>query len=362
MSESHANHVEPSGVLTEFPRYATSSVGAVERPRPGPVPPINRLLFFLTLLTTTMAGAYMAGADLAIVHPFRSIWQLTWGLTFSIPLMFILGSHEMGHFIVSWRNRVEATWPYFIPAPYPSVFFLGTFGAFIRMKSVVRSRRVMFDIGAAGPWAGALVAIPITFVGLMMSTVTPLDASQGGIQLGNSLIFLALTKAALHVDPDTVNINLHPTALAGWVGLFVTTLNLLPVGQLDGGHVTYALFGRRHGVISVLCVIGCILMVFVPFFTSLPFWWGWLVWAGLLLFLGLQHPSTADVDTPLDKPRRLAAWLTIALFVVTFSPVPLWFAEPTEPQPQQEKSYEVMHVLPHSAENTPHRIAIHFGA
>ncbi len=134
-------------------------------------------------------------------------------------------------------------------------------------------------------------------------------------------------------------------AFAGWLGLFITALNLLPVGQLDGGHVTYALFGRWHRTISRLFVLGCILMVAIPFALGTSYWAGWLFWAVLLFALGLGHPVTADADTPLDPMRRFAAWATIALFIVTFCPVPLSFSSPTEPQPE-DKTYDVMHVAP----------------
>ncbi len=153
--------------------------------------------------------------------------------------------------------------------------------------------------------------------------MTPLDKSAGGLELGNSLLFLGLSHLVLGVDPSTVNVNLNPIAFAGWLGLFVTTLNLLPVGQLDGGHVIYALFPRRHRTISVLFVISCVLMVLVPLALGTSFWGGWLIWAVLSMVLGLGHPSTIDRDTPLNPRRALAAWATVALFIVTFSPVPL---------------------------------------
>ncbi len=351
-------------VLTNLPRYSPPTMPTERAPQRGGIPPLNTALFFLTLLTTTMAGAYAAGAELSLWTPFKSLVALASGLSFSIPLMLILLCHEMGHYLTARRYRVDVTLPYFIPAPFPSVFLVGTFGAFIRMKAIPRSRRVMFDIGAAGPWAGVLVAIPTVIIGLLLSTVGPLDKSAGGLELGNSLLFLGLAHLTLHINPNLVNVSLSPVAFAGWLGLFVTTLNLLPVGQLDGGHVVYALFGRRHRTISRLFVLACVLMVIVPVILSLvlaihlEFWGGWLFWAVLLVFLGLGHPTTVDADTPLDPKRRFAAWATVVLFIVTFSPVPLAFSPPSGPS--EEKAYNVMHVepAPSAARLLPPRITL----
>jgi membrane-associated protease RseP (regulator of RpoE activity) len=328
-----------SPVVTEIPRYVAPpptyhpEVQVAEQRRPT----ANVVLFALTLLTTTMAGAYMAGVD----HPLLRPAGLLAGLSFSLPLMAILLCHELGHYITARRNKVRVSLPYFIPAPLPSVFFIGTFGAFIRMKSPPRSRRVMFDVGAAGPWAGMVLAVPAVIIGLHYSQILPLDQSAGGFELGNSLLFLGLARWILGVNPNAVTINLHPIAFAGWIGLFVTTLNLLPVGQLDGGHVVYALFGRRHRAISRLFVAGCVLMVVVPWLLGWSFWTGWLLWVVLLIFLGLGHPAALDTETPLDKRRRVAAWLTIGLFVITFSPVPISFAPPAD-QPNSQ-TYDVVH-------------------
>jgi membrane-associated protease RseP (regulator of RpoE activity) len=350
MSELTADK-SPSPVLTEIPRYpAASAAPTAELALSRRIPAINVSLFLLTLLTTTMAGAYLAGGDLAVdpetTHPYWDlIRNFAAGLEFSIPLMAILLSHELGHYLTARRNRVDASLPYFIPAPYPSVFLIGTFGAFIRIRSRPPSRRVIFDIGAAGPWAGFILAVPAVIIGLKLSDVVPLDMNTGGLELGNSLMFFGLSRWVLGVNPNSVSINLHPIALAGWLGLFVTALNLLPVGQLDGGHVIYALFGGRlHRVISRVFVIGGALIVLASIAMRLSFWGGWLLWAVLLLLLGLGHPSTTDAITPLSPRRRIAAWLTISLFVVTFSPVPFSFTPPTRlPEGQ---TFEVRYAPP----------------
>lgn len=343
---------EDARVLTEIPRISPTPVYEPEivapaRAHAAAFRPLNFWLFVLTLLTTTMAGADMAGAFVSIAHPFATFANLAAGLTFSIPLMAILLAHEMGHFVMARRHRVDVSAPYFIPAPFPSFFFVGTFGAFIKMKSPARTRRAMFDIGAAGPWAGVVVAILAVIIGLQFSQVQPLDTSGGGLQLGNSILFYGLSYAVLGVNPNSVNINLNAIAFAGWIGLLVTTLNLLPVGQLDGGHVVYALFGRWHRTISRLFIVACVLMVLVPLVLGSTYWGGWLFWVILLLFLGLGHPASVDAETPLDPKRRAMAWATVALFIVTFSPVPAWFAPPTgPPQPRNEKVYSVSYQTP----------------
>jgi len=356
-----------SPVLTEIARYqsppAAAPTGALAMEGAGGIPTLNVTLFFLTLLTTTMAGAYTAGASLALdpsaEHPLLELARnLSMGLSFSIPLMAILLCHEMGHYLTARRNRVSASLPYFIPAPYPSLFIIGTFGAFIRIKSRPASRRQIFDIGAAGPWAGAMVAVPLVIIGLKLSDIAPLDKSGGGLELGNSLLFLGLARWVLGVDPNSVSVNLHPIAFAGWLGLFVTALNLLPVGQLDGGHVIYALFGGRlHRWISRVFVIGGAMTVLASITMHLSFWGGWLLWAGLLVALGLGHPSTTDSTTPLSPPRRVAAWLTIALFIATFSPVPISFSPPPPETPEQ-KPVEVHYVLPVVQRTHPHVIRL----
>jgi membrane-associated protease RseP (regulator of RpoE activity) len=340
-------HKDAPTVLTNIPRYAAAMEPADRALEPPRIPPLNIALFLLTLLTTTTAGAYMNGEMVSFAHPFLAVAALRSGLSFSIPLMMILLAHEMGHYLTSRYHGVDASLPYFVPAP-PSFFIIGTFGAFIRMRAPARTRRVMFDIGAAGPWAGVMLAIPAVIIGLYLSDVTPLDKSAGGLELGNSLLFLGLSHLVLGVDPSTVNVNLNPIAFAGWLGLFVTTLNLLPVGQLDGGHVIYALFPRRHRTISTLSVVSCVLLVVVPLALGRDPWWGWALWAVLLIALGLGHPSTVDRDTPLNPRRALAAWLTVALFIVTFSPVPLAFVPPEAPlQPQQDShSQEIIHHAP----------------
>jgi membrane-associated protease RseP (regulator of RpoE activity) len=342
-----STHSHSSPVLTDIPRFEHQLEPAYadeHQPRPPfRLPWRNVTLFLLTLLTTTMAGADSAGAPVQLWVP-ASLPNLVAGLSFSIPLMSILFAHEMGHFLTARRYGVDSSLPYFIPAPLPSIFFVGTFGAFIRMRRLPRTRREMFDIGAAGPWAGFVIAVIATAIGLTRSEVTPLDTSQGGLFLGNSMIFWGVSRVVLGVDPNSVNVNVHPIALAGWIGLLVTTINLLPVGQLDGGHVVYSLLGGRwHRIVSRAAWIGCGLMVLIPYLLHLAFWGGWLLWFVLLIGLGLGHPATTDTDMPLRGSRKICAWATIVLFVVTFTPVPVSLVQTSVPPPNHEgQTYDVL--------------------
>jgi len=279
-------------------------------------PWLHLVLFLLTLITTTMAGAMQAGVD-----PFSNPWQITNGLPFALTLMTILLVHEMGHYLMARYHSVRATLPYFIPAP-PIPFIIGTFGAFIKMKSAPLDRRSLFDIGAAGPLAGLALAVPAVIVGLQLSTVSMDDGVSGGIALGSSLLLSFLSQLILGTLPDEANLIMHPIAFAGWIGLFITALNLLPVGQLDGGHVIYALFGQRYIWVSRLALVLILSL-------GLMRWWdGWLIWGVLLLFLGVRHPPSLDPYTPLDLKRKVLAWVTLAVLVVTFIPVPFSIQEP----------------------------------
>jgi membrane-associated protease RseP (regulator of RpoE activity) len=272
---------------------------------------LHAALFLATLFTTTFAGALRDYPDpvFLLTHP----QHLVSGLPFSLTLLAILTAHELGHYFVSRRHRVEVSLPYFIPAPS----LIGTFGAFIRMKSPVTNKRALLDIGVAGPLAGVAVTIPVLLVGLAWSEQIPAlpGVSPPGLELGESILFKMIQYVVLG-SPKAVHILLHPVALAGWLGLLVTSLNLIPVGQLDGGHIAYALLGERlYAVVSRLVFAALLL------FGALG-WHGWLVWAGLLFFMGFRHPIPLDSWTPLDPSRRLLGLATMGLFLLTFTPVP----------------------------------------
>ncbi len=298
----------PPEMIPEFRREP-------EVPPPWPVPkPPRRLLhlglFLATVVTTVIAGALHQG-----VNPFANPELLYKGIPYSFTLLFILGAHEMGHYLVSRRHHLDVTLPFFIPAP-PIPFIFGTFGAFIRIRSPIRDKRALLDVGCAGPLTGVLVSIPVILVGLKMSAITVTGGGVETLALGEPLLFKFLTWLALGPLTPTEDVVLHPVAFAGWIGLLVTALNLFPVGQLDGGHVVYALFPQYHRQIS-LGVIGLLVVV------GLMFWKGWLVWAGLNALLGFRHPPPYFDWVPLDRRRWVLGIITLVVFGLTFSLIPL---------------------------------------
>jgi membrane-associated protease RseP (regulator of RpoE activity) len=301
---------------------------------------VHIVLFVLTFVTTSFAGALTAG-----VNPLDDWTGIRAGFPFSVTLLTILLCHEMGHYFLARYHDVEASLPYFIPAP--PFFLAGTFGAFIRMRSSPPSRKALFDVGAAGPWAGVLVAIPALIIGLLMSDVRPAGLiEEEYLSLGEPLLFSALSYVTLGPIPEGMDVFLHPVALAGWIGLLVTFLNLLPVGQLDGGHVAYAFIGRWHrlvarGFFAVVAIL------------ALTGWPGWLLWVVLLLIVGLDHPPTLDNWTPLDLRRQVASCLTGVLFVLTFMAEPLRFAQPS---PVFEGEKTAVSWTPPVASHSGHRL------
>lgn len=288
------------------------------------------VLFLVTCVSTLWVGAQMEG----IAEP--SLGTLWRGWTFAVPLMAILVSHEMGHYIAGRIHRVDTSPPYFIPMP---LSLLGTMGAVIRMRGRIRSRDALLDIGASGPLAGMVVALPVLLYGLHQSPVEAMTMSGAYIMEGHSLLYEAALYALKGPIPAGHDIMLSPCALAGWAGLLVTMINMIPFGQLDGGHVSYALFGRRQDQLSakmIWLLAGLALVVSlaygVPsmmagdpayiqegnFYAGVP----WLVWAGMLLLMrrygGSEHPPTDD--EVLSPKRRVVAAGTLVLFVLLFMP------------------------------------------
>ncbi len=267
------------------------------------------LLFCVTVLTTLTAGAFQLGVN-PLLHP----EGLVRGIPFSFTLLAILLTHEMGHYIASRRHRIEATLPYFIPSPT----FIGTFGAFIRMKSPIYSKSALLDIGAAGPLAGFVAALIAVGVGLSLSPVTTNMPMEPLPKLGYPLIFSLIQSLTVGPLPSSISMLHYPVAFAGWIGLFVTSLNLIPIGQLDGGHILYAVLGRHARAIGLM-MIGVLLAL------GLRGWEGWFLWAVLPLIFGLDHPPVMDAQAPLDANRRRVGWITLAVFILTFIPVPFSF-------------------------------------
>ncbi len=237
------------------------------------------------------------------------------GLMYAGALMTILLCHEMGHYLTARKYGVPATLPFFIPVPLPP---FGTMGAVIKMKGNIPNRRALLDIGAAGPLAGLIVSIPVIFIGVRLSRVVDLQGmGDDVISLGDSLLFSGITRLSIGPLAEGKDLMLHPLAYAGWVGILVTAMNLLPVGQLDGGHIIYALFPKRSRYVSA-ALYG--MMVYVFLFHSAM----WLLWL-ILLAVFHRHPPTLSDSIPLDTGRKVVGVFTLLAFVATFSPAP--FAE-----------------------------------
>ncbi|HYA12025.1 MAG TPA: site-2 protease family protein [Thermodesulfovibrionales bacterium] len=270
---------------------------------------LHLFLFILTFFSTVFAGALQAGVNI-----FEEPAKIYKGLPFSLTLMSILLAHELSHYIASKKHNVKATLPYFIPAPT----LIGTFGAFIKMKSPVTTRKALLDIGVSGPIAGFIMSVAVSIIGLSFSRVVTIQETKEAISLGDSLLFSTLSRLMLDYQPGCQDILLHPVAFAGWIGFFVTSLNLLPVGQLDGGHIAYALFGEKHSYFSKV-------LIPIMFLLGLLLWEGWAIWAVLLLILGLKHPPVFYSEVPLDSKRKFIGWLGFLIFFITFTPVPFRF-------------------------------------
>ena len=280
-------------------------------------PWLNLVLLIATIFTTLLAGAGIAGVN---VYPvLRAAWAsgnfaavlplLYAGLPFAGTLLFILGVHEMGHYVAARRHGVQVTLPFFIPLPFISL--LGTLGAFIQLKSPVENRKALFDVGVAGPLAGFVVAVPLMALGILQSEVV---RRTGVSSLGSSLLVQAMVNTLL---PHTANqaVSLSPMAFAAWVGLLITGLNLLPMGQLDGGHIAYAVLGRAARPLASVTFFALLVM-------GLTMWNGWLVWAFFAMITGLRHPQPLNDITPLDWGRRLLGLVTLLLFFLLITPRP----------------------------------------
>lgn len=272
------------------------------------------LLFGLTVFTTLWAGAFQVNTK-----PVNGAWDflvrypgsLVNGIPFAATLLGILVIHESGHYVLSRIHRVPASFPLFIPGP---PHFIGTFGAVIRMRSAIMNRRALFDIGVAGPIAGFVAAVVAIVVGLSLSHVVPRSQTYG-LQLGEPLLLQFFAWMMFGPIPPTHDIVLHPIAFAAWFGFFVTAINLLPLGQLDGGHVAFAVLGRRQRSLALATIP-------VLIYLGLTGWPGWILWVALAGLVGIAHPPVIDPHTVLGGHRQWVAWAALAIFIVTFAPVP----------------------------------------
>lgn len=323
-------------------------LAADKLPEPGPSRPwVNLLLFILTLGSVLYSGVLNAAGYLGLGPNLDSALlrqALPLGGLYAVSLLGILLAHEFGHYLMGRYHKTAVSLPYFLP--FPGALF-GTLGAFIQLKSPAKSRRALLDIGLAGPLAGLAIALPATLIGLALSDVSALptsaSAAAGSFQEGNSILYVALkfiVTGKLLPEPLSygglppllywlryiatgspapfggLDVQLHPMALAGWAGLLVTGLNLIPVGQLDGGHSVYTLFGRAARRLWLPFVVG--LAAF-----GVLVWSGWLLWAGLIYFFGRLHAVPLDDVTPLDPGRRALAIFALVLFVIVVTPIPI---------------------------------------
>jgi membrane-associated protease RseP (regulator of RpoE activity) len=291
---------------------------------------LHALLLLVTLLTTTIVGSEMAHA-FAAGRPFdfetdlmgyAKLWHdpsfLLDGLPFSLTLLTILLAHEMGHYLTARYYHVDATLPFFLPAPT----LLGTFGAFIRIRSAILSKRILFDIGVGGPLAGFAVLILPLIAGVSMSKVVHGIGSHGELVFGTPLI-VRLFEWIIFPGVPVGDIYLHPVARAAWVGLLATALNLLPIGQLDGGHVLYAFLGEKTRIWSRFAVAILAVLGLVQLFTSAyKMGYMWLFWAAFLLIFGMRHPAIVD-PSPVGRTRTWLGVLALAIFILSFTAAPI---------------------------------------
>lgn len=322
-------------------RHVIVLMKGVVRPRSSK-PLINLILFAVTLLSVLFSGTVFTyegpvTGNLQQMLP-HLIPALGRGLSFAVSILAILLAHEFGHYLAARYHRTAVTLPYFIPFPLSP---FGTMGAFIQLKEPPRNKRILLDIGIAGPLAGLIVAIPVLLLGLYLSELSSIPSQ--GVQLeGNSILYLLAkylifgewlpspaTYAGLNpffywvryyftgypAPFGATDVFLHPVAWAGWAGLLVTALNLIPAGQLDGGHVMFVLLGRRAGAVLPFILVGLVVLGLV--------WPGWWLWALLIFFMGRVYAEPLDQITPLDENRRALAVLGLIVFILVFTPVPI---------------------------------------
>ncbi len=276
-------------------------------------------LFGLTVFTTLWAGAYQDHPNL--FHPFRGAWELLTerpgelvnGIPFAATLLLILVTHELAHYLYSKRHRVPASLPLFIPG---LPLFVGTFGAIIRVRGQIVERKALFDIGISGPLAGFVVALVALVVGLHWSQVEIGISSTSPFYVGRSILIDWCIAFVFGDLPRGASVNLHPIAEAAWFGLFVTCLNLIPIGQLDGGHVAYALWGGRQRIIAFWVIPVLLVLGYLG-------WQGWWLWVFLSALLGVGHPPIPDPASPLGSTRIWLGRATVLLFFLIFTPFPI---------------------------------------
>jgi membrane-associated protease RseP (regulator of RpoE activity) len=311
--------------ILEIPGPDGPSAGVVFSPEPPYRPRwwLHWLLFMLTFASTTLVGGLvwgglpeeMAGLELAGLLSDPRLYRA--GLAFSLPLLTILLCHELGHYVAARRHGLTATPPFFIPFPIP-VLGIGTLGAVIRIKDPIRNKRQLLDVGAAGPIAGFVALVPFLAYGIAASNVGEAAAEGIYLEFAEPLVYRLLEFLIRPELPTDAVLWLHPTGVAAWFGIIITLLNLLPFAQLDGGHITYAMFGPWHRklawpLLGVLAALGFV-------------WPGWWLWVVIAVVLKPVHPPIWDEDVPLDPRRRLVGWIALAIFVLCFAAEPIRIA------------------------------------
>ena len=336
---------EPQG-----PSFQDAELVQVFVPPPLPPPSNDRvwkhwLLFGLTLVTTTLVGGchylsfeaiatlpaeltgpepgFLQALGMLAAETVRLLFDpgfMVHGLWYSVTILAILGCHEMGHYLTALRYGVDVSRPYFLPAPLP---LTGTLGAFIRIRSRIPSKVALFDIGIAGPLAGFAVAVPALFLGLAMSHVVALPTDPRILanysELGEPLLFRFASWAIFGTVADGYTVNMHPVAFAAWFGLIMTALNLFPIAQLDGGHISYAVLGSRSTVVTMVMMAAAVGLTLVSS--------SWIAWTVMLLVMlvtiGPRHPRTLDEEVPLDRGRLILAGLAMLILIICFTPAPI---------------------------------------
>jgi len=311
--------------LNGYPHTTLPPISAENLPR-------HAILFLLTVLTTMMVGAQNEGFyfDRVLENP---LLLITVGWKYAFAILAILTAHEMGHYIAARMHGINVSLPFYIPVPLPYFFHLGTMGAFIRIRAMIPNRKVLMDIAVAGPIAGFIVSLLFLIYGYAtqpgldaiiahVETIHPFDPDAEGLKLGNSLLFYLFNDVWGKGLIPMSEVYHFPFIFSGWIGLFITALNLIPIGQLDGGHVVYSLFGAKARYINYGAFTLLILLTIWIWFERGSNAMIWIPWIFILLLIGLVHPPTMDNSVPLDKSRRIWGWLCIFIFIICLTPIP----------------------------------------
>ena len=273
-------------------------------------PRVNILLFIATVISVVLTGGLESDGTQGVRMNFPN------GLMFAGSLLSILVAHEMGHYVVGRIRGVKTTWPLFIPLPFLSIG--GTLGAVIVQSSPFRNRRTLLEVGIAGPIAGFIVAVPLFLLGLWLTNPTPMPVPAGSTFLGDSLLTYLMGLGVLGpiYASTSASVIVHPIAFGAWIGLLITGINLVPAGQLDGGHIAYALLGRRARYVSWIVIAAMIALSFIS--------QAWIIWAGMLFFFGRSHPPVTEENVPLTLTHFLLALTGLLILILTFVPIPIF--------------------------------------